>query len=346
MTLKEVSEKTGVPYRGDPDCPVLGIKDTSRLNKETPLADGYIYFIEKQQYLENINSDKNESIALGAKEETETFKNALVVEKDARLDFINLLNLFDKSKSFEQSNTDSLVHPKSKIGENTLIYPGAIVMQGAQIGDNCVIFPGAIIEYECKIGNNSTVRSGAIIGHHCVVGNHCIVYENSVIGSDGFGHYDVNQKQYKIPQIGSVHLADYVEVGACTAIDRGTIEETSVGEYSKIDNHVQVGHNCIIGKNVYIAGKASLSGSITVGDKAILAGGCGIADHINIAPDSIILAGAGVIEDTEGGKMYFGYPARPAREMHRINKSLGQLPDLIKRLKQVEQSLNGSNSSD
>jgi len=232
-----------------------------------------------------------------------------------------------------------MIDPTAEIAPDALLYPGCVVMQGAKIGSKSRILPNAVIEAGAIVGSGCQVRSGAILGYGCQMGEGSILYENAVIGGYGFGYHDEKGVRYKIPQIGNVVLGNFVEVGSSSTIDRGTIESTSVGDYTKIDSQVHLAHNCRVGNYVYIAGRCGIAGSVEIGDGAILAGAVGVADHIKIAPKSILLANTGVDIDTEEGGVYFGSPAQKARTMHRINAALLQLPELLKRVKALEKEV-------
>ncbi|MES0489903.1 MAG: UDP-3-O-(3-hydroxymyristoyl)glucosamine N-acyltransferase [Leptospirales bacterium] len=338
ITLEELSKLCECDFTGDPTYKVLSICDTNRLVPGAKFKENCLYTIENEKLAETV-SKQVMGVALCLSQFQDNFTNALVVAKNAekslRISFIKALEFFDPDN--KPADMEGIhIHPDSEVGANTRIYPGAVIMEGARIGDNCVVYPGAVVENMAQIGNDTVVRSGAVVGRRCIVGNGCTLFENSVIGSDGFGYHDEAGVRYKIPQIGIVRIHDHVDIGACTTIDRATIEDTVIDEHTKIDNQVQVAHNCLIGKYVYIAGKASLSGSVIVKDGAILAGGCGVADHVTIAEKCIILAFTGVHENTEPKKTYFGIPARPVIKMHRINSIIDKLPELAKRVKAIE----------
>ncbi|MDH4262608.1 MAG: UDP-3-O-(3-hydroxymyristoyl)glucosamine N-acyltransferase [Spirochaetia bacterium] len=330
IQLNELAKILQCEFKGNPETLIEHIGDFNNLDQNNlSFQNNCIYYVKSEKLLlSQLNINPN-SIILGDKNVSVHFSHAIMTGDNPRLDFIKLLEYFNLNIS-NLVNQGIFIHPTAKIGNNTTIAPGVYIGEGVIIEENCILYANAVIEPFTKISKNSTIHSGVFIGRHSIIGSHCIVYPNAVIGADGFGYIDENGRRYKIPQIGNVVLGDFVEVGACTTIDRSTIESTVIGDYTKIDNQVQIAHNCIIGKNVYIAGKASLAGSVKVRDNAILAGGCGIRDHVNIAEGSIILAFTGIEEDTLPHHTYFGIPGRKVREMHRINSALTYLPDLVK----------------
>lgn len=340
-TVGELSGILGCGFKGDGAKAVRFIGDAQNLIRLGTTPESHcIYYIESKSLLERLKPAGSDMIVLCSESLSENFNFAIITKDDPKQTFIKLLEYFEGRLNYSL-NRDKAVHETARLAGGVKVGYGACIGEGAVIGEGCVIQPNAVIEPFAKIGKHSVIHSGVYIARHCVIGEHCIIYPNSVIGADGFGYTDYKDRRIKIPQIGNVVLGDFVEVGACTTIDRSTIESTIIGKSTKIDNLVQIAHNCIVGENVYIAGKASMAGSVTVKDKAILAGGCGIRDHVTIAEGSIILAFTGIEEDTEPGATYFGIPARKALAMHRINSALGQLPDMLKSLKRLEKTYNG-----
>ena len=213
---------------------------------------------------------------------------------------------------------------------------GATVMEGAAIGARCVIYPGVVVEPFAKIGDGTILHSNVVIGYHCVVGKESIIHAATVLGSDGFGFYDQPGQRHKIPQIGIVAIGDHVELGSGVTIDRATIEVTSVGDQTKIDNQVHIGHNCRIGRWCYIAGNTGLAGSVVVEDGVMISGMVSVRDHVTLARGSIIMGMSGVAQDTEPKTAYFGTPALPARQMHKMHSALERLPELLARVRELE----------
>jgi UDP-3-O-[3-hydroxymyristoyl] glucosamine N-acyltransferase len=189
-----------------------------------------------------------------------------------------------------------------------------------------------------EIGDDTVLFPGVVLGHHCTLARHCIVHGATVIGADGFGFYDDQSGRHKIPQIGNVAISEHVEIGAGCSIDRATIETTSIGAHTKIDNQVHIAHNCRVGRYVYIAGNTGLAGSVIVEDGVMISGMVSIKDHVRLAQGTIVMGMSGVAQDTDPKTAYFGTPARPARQMHKMNAALERLPDLISRVRRLEES--------
>jgi UDP-3-O-[3-hydroxymyristoyl] glucosamine N-acyltransferase len=197
-----------------------------------------------------------------------------------------------------------------EIGANVVIGPGVEIGSGTVIGPNTVIGAGVAIGRDCVIGANCTVDCAYL-------GNRVVLHPGARIGTEGFGWVDFTRSNRKIPQLGRVILQDGVEVGANSTIDRGALGDTVVGEGSKIDNLVQIGHNCRIGRNCLIAGMVGLAGSTTIEDEVLIGAGAGTAGHLTIGRGSVIYARSGVSKDVPPGSRFAGAPAEDVRDWRR-----------------------------
>lgn len=215
---------------------------------------------------------------------------------------------------------------------NATVLSGATIGKGTRIGPGAVVGENVVIGEGCEIGPNVTIREG------CRIGDRVILHAGVVVGGDGFGFEFVEGRHCKIEQLGIVRIENDVEVGASTTIDRARFGETVIGEGTKIDNQVQIGHNVIIGRHCIIVAQTGISGSTRIGDYVTLAAQCGIAGHLTIA-DQVTCGGrSGVIASiTESGGTYFGYPARPLKEDRRESMRIKQLGSLLKRVKKLEE---------
>ena len=187
---------------------------------------------------------------------------------------------------------------------------GARIGRGTRVGANTVIGPGVQIGRDCTIGSNVTVG-------FALIGDRVRLLSGARIGEPGFGAAGSRTGPVDVPQLGRVILQDGVSVGANSCIDRGAYDDTVVGENTKIDNLVMIGHNCVIGRNCLMAANTGISGSVTVGDGAIFGGKAGVGDHLNIGEGARVAAGAGVLQDIPAGETWSGYPAKPLRQFLR-----------------------------
>lgn len=243
---------------------------------------------------------------------------AFIKVKNADLAMSQLLELFvQPGPVFEtEIHPTAIVHPSAIIGEGTKIGAGCYVGPQVNIGQNSILYPNVTILDEVKIGNHTTIWSGAIVRERCEIGSFTILHPNCSIGADGFGFRpDPVKGLAKIPHIGNVIIGNYVEIGANSCVDRGKFSSTIVGDGCKIDNLVQIGHNCKLGRFCIMAGSSGLAGSVTLGDGVIIGGSASIKDHSTIGAGAVIGAGSGVTGDVPAGKTYLGYPAVEARNM-------------------------------
>ncbi len=231
------------------------------------------------------------------------------------------------------------VHPTARLGAEASVFPFAAVGEGTVVGARCKIHSGAVLGRSCWLGDDVTVYPNAVIYDGTVLGNRVIVHANAVLGADGFGYRLQGGRHVKVPQLGHVELGDDVEVGACTTVDRGTFQATKVGEGTKIDNLVQVAHNCKLGRHNLVVSQVGIAGSSSTGDHVVIAGQVGICDHVHIGDRVLIGAKAGVTKDIAAGERVLGAPATPERDQKRILMSLERLPEMRKDLRRVKRHL-------
>lgn len=231
------------------------------------------------------------------------------------------------------------VHATAKIGAEPSIYPLAVIGEGTMIGDRCRIHSGAVIGRDCRLGHDVTIHPNVVLYDGTVVGDRAILHANTVIGADGFGYRFKEGRHVKVPQLGRVEIGADVEIGACTAIDRATFGATVIGAGTKIDNLVQIGHNCKIGKHNIFVGQVGIAGSVTTEDYVIMGGQVGVADHLHIGKGAKIAAQSGLMRDVPAGQIYAGSPAMPERDVARHVLLMQQLPDMRKDLKKIKQKL-------
>jgi UDP-3-O-[3-hydroxymyristoyl] glucosamine N-acyltransferase len=216
------------------------------------------------------------------------------------------------------------VHPSARLESGVTIDPGVVIGPRAEIGAGTAIAAGATIAAEVRIGRDCSIGPGATIGH-ALIGDRVIVHAGARIGQDGYGYLAGPGGHEKIPQIGRVIVQDDIEIGTNTTIDRGSFRDTVIGEGSKIDNLVQIGHNCLIGRHCILAGQVGISGSVTLGDYVVLGGKVGIADHLTIGEGAVLAGGSAVLSNVPPGGRWGGHPAAPARDWMRSIVALRSL---------------------
>lgn len=243
----------------------------------------------------------------------------LIKVKNADLAMAKLLEAFTpETPHFEtEIHPAAVIDASAKIGKGSRVGAGCYVGKDVVLGDNVTLYANVTILDETTIGNHTTVWSGTIIRERSVIGSHCIFHNNVSIGADGFGYRpsDDGRGLVKIPHIGNVVIGNGVEIGANSCVDRGKFSSTILGDGCKIDNLVQIAHNCILGRSCIMAGSSGLAGSVTLGDGVIIGGSASIKDHTTIHSGATVGAGSGVMNDVAAGKTVLGYPAVDSREM-------------------------------
>jgi UDP-3-O-[3-hydroxymyristoyl] glucosamine N-acyltransferase len=227
------------------------------------------------------------------------------------------------------------VAPTAKIGKDVAIYPFAYVGDEAEVGDGCTLRPGAVVGEQCKLGCDVTVHSNAVLYEGVILGDRVEVHSGSVLGGDGFGYRFVDGRHMKIPQTGRVEVGNDVEIGANCTVDRATFEATRIGEGSKIDNLVMVGHNNQIGRHNLLCGQVGIAGSCKTGDYVVMAGQAGIKDQLEIGDRAVIGAQAGVHRNVPAGQQILGSPAIPVREQRRLFQMIARLPELYRQVRDL-----------
>ena len=286
-------------------------------------------------------------VAADADADIGDFAGGLVVERP-RYALAMLLDLFAPPiQAYAGVHPSAVVEDTARLAPDASVGAHAYVGPRAEIGEGAILLPGVTVGADARIGRNCLLHPGARVGDRVVLGNNIILQSNAIIGADGFSYVtpDVgsietakrtgevtaqNLEIVRINSLGTVILGDGVEVGANSCIDRATMGATRIGKGTKIDNLVQIAHNCTIGENCFIAGSVGIAGSVEIGDRVVLAGGAGIADHVTIGDDAIIMARSGLGSDVPAKAVYIGYPALPRDKKISELLNLRRLPRLVR----------------
>lgn len=321
MTVREIAALTGAQPRQGADLD-HAVTDIAALERARPTD---LVFMDSAKYADRLAATRagvcltTERFAAGAPASTIVLLSKLPVR-----DFVAVARkLYPVSLrpttlfGGEAVGPGASVHPTAEIEDGATIDPGAVIGPRAAVGSGTVIGAHAVIGPDVQIGRDCSIGPGASIVH-ALIGDAVIIHAGCRIGQDGYRYLSSPRGHVKVPQIGRVVIQDNVEIGANTTIDRGGIGDTTIGEGTKIDNLVQIGHNCMIGRHCIIVAQCGLSGSVTLGDFAVLGGQVGVADHVVIGEGAQVGAKSGVMGEIPPGEKWFGYPAMPAREYFRM----------------------------
>ena len=262
-----------------------------------------------------------------------TPNNMFIVIDNAYANYIKFINLYfsDLTKRSFKISTEI-----NKINNTTIIHENVSLGKGISIGADSIIYPNVTIMDNVIIGANTIIYPNVTIYNNVNIGNNVIIHAGTVIGADGFGFLLENSVPKKIPHLGTVIIEDNVEIGANTCVDRGTISNTVIGKNSKIDNLVQVAHNCKLGNNCVLSAMTGLSGSTELEDNVIMAANAGTKGHLKIGKDSFVTARTSITKDIPPKSTVKGYPARNLQEELKIQTLVGKLPEIYKRLIKLE----------
>ena len=301
-----------------------------------------ISFLGNEKYLPQFLATRAGAVLVPTGYDFKTDGPALIAVTSPSLAFAAVVRHFaNHSRTFNPG-----IHPAASVSDfaklnpnRVCIHPGAVIMDGASIGDGSEIGPNTVVYENAIIGENSQIRANVTIAERCVIGSRVIIHPGTVIGSDGYGYEFSEGKHVKIDQVGIVEIGDDVEIGSNTTIDRARFGKTVIGEGTKIDNLVQIGHNVIVGKHCLIISQSGLAGSCRIEDYVTVAAQSGIAGHVTVGAKAILAARTGVTTDLPGGIVYSGKPALPMKEDTKLQAHVRRLPKLLERVKALEKML-------
>ena len=304
--VKDLAALIGAEVVGNADLLVSGI------NELNVIQDGDLGFVDHPKYYEKTLNSPGSAIIINKKVECPPGK-ALLISEDPFRDFNKLTQHFHPTSVLPKGE-GAVISKTAVIGKNTSVYPNVYIGNNVTIGENCVIYPNVSIYDNCTIGNNVILHSGAVIGAHS------FYYKKRPAGYD------------RLLCVGTVILEDNVEIGALSSIDRGVTGETVIGKGTKIDNHVQVGHDTKVGKNCLFASQVGVSGACVIEDDVILWGQVGVPSKIRIGKGAVLLGQSAPAKDVEGGKTYLGSPADESMKKFRELAMLRNLPEIFGKL--------------
>jgi UDP-3-O-[3-hydroxymyristoyl] glucosamine N-acyltransferase len=331
--LSDLAEQTGAGLSGSGDIIIEKVADI------TSGEQGSIVFVSNAKYKRQLETTAASAVIITDNLLKYSDKPAIVTE-NPRAVFAKIALLLHPPPSVEPwISPHAVIADDADVDSSARIEACAVIQGGVSVGPGSWISPGCVLEKNARIGANTRLFANVTIGEGCTIGDNSILHSGVVIGADGFGFVWDRDSYIKVPQLGSVHIGNDVEIGANTAIDRGAIGDTVVENGVKIDNLVQLGHNDHVGEHSTISGQSGIAGSVKIGSKCVIGGGVGIGDNIEIT-DNVILTGRSSVANSikESGMYSSGIPAVEAHKWRRIYSRLKQLDELAKRIKELESS--------
>ncbi|EMX1084641.1 UDP-3-O-(3-hydroxymyristoyl)glucosamine N-acyltransferase [Yersinia enterocolitica] len=334
IRLADLAQQLDAQVHGDDDLVITGI---ASMHSAEP---SQITFLSNSRYQEQLATCNAGAVVL-TEADLPFCKSAALVVKNPYLTYARMAQIMDTTPQPAQDIAPSaVISPQATLGENVSIGANAVIESGVVLGDNVVIGAGCFIGKNTHIGAGSRLWANVSVYHEVVIGQNCLIQSGTVIGADGFGYANDRGNWIKIPQLGSVHIGDRVEIGACTTIDRGALDNTIIGNGVIIDNQCQIAHNVVIGDNTAVAGGVIMAGSLKVGRYCMIGGASVINGHMEIC-DKVTITGMGMVMRpiTEPGLYSSGIPLQPNKVWRKTAALVMNIDGINKRLKAIERKI-------
>ena len=333
--LSFIINQLGGELRGD-DIAISGVKTLSNATAND------ISFLSNPKYKKQLETTHAGAIIVAPNIQGLPENKSYIVVEDPYLYFAQVLHLlYPPKKSTGHIHPTAVIHRNAVVPDSCEVGAYAVIEENAQLGENCRILSGSVIGENCVLGDECVLYPSVVLYPKTVLGNRVMIHANSVIGADGFGNARTKDKTwYKIPQIGGVVIGDDTEIGANSNIDRGALGNTEIGSGCRIDNQVQIGHNCVIGNHTAIAACTGISGSTKIGNYCIVGGAAMFVGHIEIADHTVIGGGTAVTKSLDKPDFYATcYPIQTQKEWVKNAVHIRHLNELSKRVKELEKQL-------
>ena len=330
-TLSALAAELGGEVIGDGSTVIGGV---AGIREAMP---GDLTFLANSRY--DAHLDETRASAVICSRERRVARLPLLVVDNPYLAFQRAVRVFrpEQHRPAPGIHPSAVVAADAELGKEVAIGACCVVEPGARLGDRVVLMSGSYVGHRATIGDDSFFYPRVVLREECIVGARCIVHPGVVIGSDGFGFAFDAGRYHKVPQVGNVVIGDDVEIGANTTIDRATTHSTRIGEGSKIDNLVQIGHNVVVGRHCIIVAQVGISGSTELEDHVTLGGQAGLVGHIKIGKGAMVGAQSGVTKSVPAETVVTGYPATQHTIWKRLQALIHRLPDLIQRSRDLEE---------
>ena len=333
ITLRELAELVDGELSGDGDVVLHGaaiIRDATE--RDVTLADD-------PRLVEQLATCPAAAVIVSPKCQPDGMPRVTV--PDVHQAFTKIVRYFRPVRKTKQTGVSPAAHvsPTAKVAAGVEIHAGAVVADDVEIASGCVVHSNVTIMPGCKLAEQVVLFPNVVLYENTLVGARSVVHGGAVIGAYGFGYRMVDGRHERCPQLGNVEIGSDVEIGAGTTIDRGTYGPTTIGDGTKLDDQVMIGHNCRIGKHNLLCSQVGIAGSCNSGDYVVMAGQVGIADHIDIGDRATLGAKAGVMHNIPVGETWIGLPATPQREQFQYWGTMRKMPGFRKTVRQLERSV-------
>jgi UDP-3-O-[3-hydroxymyristoyl] glucosamine N-acyltransferase len=334
LRLGDIAEITGGVLAGDPSIFITGV---AKIEEARP---GEITFLANHKYAKHLGETRASALIV-PDDMPGNFDKPVIRSKNPYLAFMKAVVVFHPPKPLIEKG----IHSTAVIGENTelgtelSIGAYAVIGRRCRIGHRTIVMPGVILGDGAMVGDDCVLHANVCLREGVVLGNRVILHNGTVVGSDGFGFALDGGKYHKIPQVGTVVIEDDVEIGSNTSIDRATLGETRIKRGTKMDNLIQIAHNCSVGEDTVIAAQVGIAGSTVIGNNCRIGGQAGFAGHIKVGDNTTVGGGSGVLRPVSGNTMVSGFPARPHRDELHVQAAMHKLPELLKELKQLKERI-------
>jgi UDP-3-O-[3-hydroxymyristoyl] glucosamine N-acyltransferase len=340
FTVAELAQRVGGEVAGDGELPIERVRGLEEAEA------GDISFFANKRYRQALEATQASAVIVEPNEEVPSGRTYLRA-RNAYLAFAKISTLFHPPREpLPEIAPEAAIHPAARVHPSAQVMPLASVAAGAQVGARTILHPGVVIGEDARIGEDCVLYANAVVREHCIVGDRCILQPGCVVGADGFGFaFDMEGEEgsgprhFKVPQAGIAVIEDDVELGANACVDRATLGRTVVGRGAKIDNLVQIAHNVEVGPLSLLAGQVGIAGSTKLGMGVACGGQVGMVGHIHVGDGAKIGAQAGVRGDVAPGETVAGDPAHGLQGWLREMAALRKLPELLKRVRELEKQL-------
>ncbi|MGB9098789.1 UDP-3-O-(3-hydroxymyristoyl)glucosamine N-acyltransferase [Erwinia sp.] len=334
IRLADLAQQLDADLHGDGELVISGIASMQSAQS------GQITFLSNSRYREQLVTCKASAVVL-TEADLDCVQGAALVVKDPYLTYARMAQILDSTPQPAKDIAPSaVIDASAKLGQQVSIGANAVIESGVELGDNVVIGAGCFVGKNTRIGAGTRLWANVSIYHEIQIGERCLIQSGTVIGADGFGYANDRGNWVKIPQLGTVIIGDRVEIGACTTIDRGALDNTQIGNGVIIDNQCQIAHNVVIGDNTAVAGGVIMAGSLKIGRYCMIGGASVINGHMEIC-DKVTVTGMGMVMRpiTEPGVYSSGIPLQPNKTWRKTAALVMNIDEISKRLKAIERKV-------